>query len=118
MVEQAALNIDLLDLQEIMDELPDPVSGSEKRKHALTKDDIVIIARIVQSVSHKSCTRGLTEDEVGKWKFLCGAFNKGILAVGWLVVAAIVGGILKASWWAVQHGIVEVTETAKKGAGK
>lgn len=113
-----SINIDLNELQEIMEGLPDPPGGTEKRAHALTRDDIIIIARIIKAVSHKSCTLKLTEDEVGKWKFLCGAFNKGILAIGWLIVAAVVGGILKGTWWAVQHGVIDVAETARKGAGK
>jgi hypothetical protein len=115
----AAINIDLEELQDIMEDLQEAPAGSEKRRNALTRDDIMIIARVVQAVSHKSCTRGLTEDEVGKWKFVCGTFNKGILAVGWLLVAAVIGGIMRGAWWAVQHGIMEVaTEAAKKGAGK
>ena len=111
------VQIDLEELQDIIDSLGAP-DGSEPRKHILTQADIIVIARVVKAVSHKECTRGLTTDEVEKWKFLCNAFNKGILAIGWLVIAAIVGGIIKFAWWATQHGVVEMVETTKKGVGK
>ncbi len=118
MTESTAVNIDLLELQDIMDDLQDPPPGAEKRKNALTKDDIIIIARIVQAVSHKSCTRGLTEDEVDKWKFMVNAFNKGILAIGWLVLSTVVVACLSAAGWAIKHGIIEIAGSANKGVPK
>lgn len=107
------VQIDLEELQEIIDDLGVVPEGSEQRKNTLTQADIMIIARVVRAVSHKECTRGLTADEVDKWKFLCNAFNKGILAVGWLIVAAIVGGMMKFFWWATNHGLVEIVDRTK-----
>lgn len=110
-----AVQIDLEELQEIIDDLGIVPDGAEHRKNTLTQADVMIIFRIVKAVSHKECTRGLTADEVDKWKFVCDAFNKGILAVGWLIVAAVVGGLMRFFWWATNHGLIEIT-TKGKGA--
>ena len=113
-----AINIDLEDLQEIMDGLTDVPEGSEKRRNALTKDDILVIARVVQAVSHKSCAMGFTSNEISMIKRFVGTMNKGILAVGYAILAAVGAGLVSIGWWAVKHGIIEVAQSAQKGAGK
>lgn len=112
------ISIDLTDLQDIMDELPDAPTDGEKRRNNLTKNDILIIARVVQAVSHKSCAVGFTRDEITRIKQITGALNKGILAVGYAVLAAVGAGIVSVSAWAIKHGIFEIAQSAGKGAGK
>ena len=108
------VSISLDDLQDIMEDLPDTPINGEKRKNALTKDDIIIIARIVQAVSHKSCAMGFTADEITLVKKIVNTMNKGILAVGYAIIAAVGAGIVSVSWWAIKHGIVEVAQKGGK----
>lgn len=112
------VSINLTDLQDIMDDLSEAPHGGEKRKNSLTKDDIMIIARVVQAVSHKSCSMGFTIDEISTVKRVITTVNKGILAVGYAFLAAIGAGAVSAVIWAVKHGIIEVAASAQKGAGK
>lgn len=107
------IKIDLEELQEIMDEIGDTPVGSEKRKNTLTPADVLIIAKIVQAVSHKSCAMGLTKEEISTVKRVVGTMNKGILVVGYAILSAIGAGIVSLIWWSVKHGIIEV---ANKGA--
>lgn len=109
--------VDLAELQEIMDDLSDAPPEGEKRKNALTKDDVLIIAKIVQAVSHKSCAMGLTADEIGTLKTAIKTMNKGILVVGYAILGAVGAGIVSLIAWAVKHGILEVASVAGK-AGK
>lgn len=115
---ERSVNIDLQDLQDIMDDLPEPPAGNEKRKHVLTKDDIIIIARIVQAVSHRSCAMGLEADEIKKIKTFFRVLNGGILAVGYAILAAIGAGIVSAVVWAIKHGVIDIAQSAQKGSGK
>lgn len=108
------LNIDLTELQLIMDDLPDAQPGQEHRQHALTKDDIMIIARVVQAVSHRACTMGLQPEEVKKFKAFIRTLNGGILAIGYAILAAIGAGLMSALWWAIKHGIIEVAQKGGK----
>ncbi len=110
------MSIALEDLQEIMEMLPDPPASGEKRHNALTRDDVLIIAKIIQAMSHNECSMGLTPEEIGKIKTAVQLVNKGILGIGWLILAAVVAGLLKATWWGVQHGILEAADTAQKAA--
>ena len=87
------LTINLEDLQDIMSELPDTPDGSEKRRNALTKDDILIIARIVKAVGHQQCGR-FTEDEVITVKKHIGYFNKTATAIGTAILFVITSGIV------------------------
>lgn len=100
------MSIDLGDLQEIMKMIPEVPAGVEQRKNALTRDDIMIIAKIVQAMSHNSCAMGFTTEEIGRIKTALNLVNKGILGVGWLIIAAITAGVIKATWWGIQHGIL------------
>lgn len=104
--------IDLDDLQEIMSSLPEP-PGEEKRRNTLTRDDVIVIARIVRAVSHKVCPR-FTPEEITLVKRVVSTLNKGILAVGYAVLAAIGAGIVSIAWWAVKHGIAEVAAKGGK----
>lgn len=113
-MNEAAINIDLTDLQEIMDKLPDPPPGSEKRQNALTKSDVLIIAQIVRVVSHKSCAMGFTQDEITTVKRVILNMNRGILVVGYSILTAIGAGMVSLIWWSVKHGLIEVA----KGPGK
>lgn len=95
---EAKVQVDLDVLQEIIESLGEAPEGSEKRKHVLTRDDILVIARIVQAVSHKTCTLGFTQEEVGLIKTTIKHVNRGMLAVGWLIIGAIVTGSLALLW--------------------
>ncbi len=110
-VETVSINID--DLQEIMDSLPESPAGSEKRRNVLTKDDILIIAKVVQAVSHNSCAMGFTAEEIGKVKGFIRAVNAGILGIGWLIVSSLVVALLGFAGWAAKHGIVEMVGNSK-----
>lgn len=112
------IRIDLTDLQDIMDELPDPATGGENRKHSLTKNDIMLIARIVTAVSHKTCAVGFTPDEIVLVKRLVGTMNKGILLVGYAILGAVTSGAVAVigtvTWWTIKHGIIELSKGASK----
>lgn len=103
--------IDLEELQEIMELLPEQ-SKTENRKNALTRDDVLVIARVVQAISHKTCPR-FTADEVTFIKKIVNTVNKGILAVGYAVLAAIGAGLVSLAWWAAKHGIAEIAKGGK-----
>ena len=111
----ADISIDLTDLEDIMEDLTDGPAGEEKRKNVLTRSDVLVIARIVQAVSHKTCAMGFTPDEIGKVKTALKVLNGGILAVGYSILAAVGAGIVAVVVWAVKHGILELTQTAAKG---
>lgn len=108
------VNIDLSDLQEIMNEIGEVPVGSDKRKNTLTPADVLIIAKIVQAVSHKSCAMGLTKEEISVVKRVIGTMNKGMLVVGYTILSAIGAGIVSLVWWGVKHGIVEVANKGVK----
>lgn len=103
---EEALTINLEDLQEIMGDL-EPTDG-ERRKHSLTKDDVLIIARIVQAVGGHNCARGFEENEVTIIKKLVAVFDKGAMAIGWLVVSAIVTAIIGLVMLGLKHSIHEI----------
>ena len=105
-----AIKIDLTELQAIMDGLPPQPAGAEKRKHALTPDDIIIIAKVVQAVSHKSCAMGFTPDEISTVKRLVGTMNKGILVVGYAIMAAVGAGVV----WILKNGIADAFHKGAK----
>jgi len=111
------INIDLTELQDIMDELADTPEGGEKRRNALTRDDILIIAKVVQAVSHKSCAMGFEPAEIALLKRTIKTINGGILAVGYAFLAAIGAGLVTVIAWAIKHGIIEAAQSAGK-AGK
>jgi hypothetical protein len=113
-----AMSIDLDALNDIMKMLPDTPETSEKRKNALTRDDVMIIAKVVQAMGHKTCAMGFEPEEIDKLKTILNIVNRGILGIGWLIVATVTVACLTGIGWAMKHGIVEVVETAKKGAGK
>jgi hypothetical protein len=48
------IHIDLDEYQAIMEGLPAPAKG-ERRQHSLTRDDILVIAKIVKATSHQTC---------------------------------------------------------------
>lgn len=106
-----AVSINLEDLQEIMDSLPDSPAGSEKRRNVLTNDDVLIIARVVRAVSHNSCAMGFTGEEISRVKGFLRLVNGGILAIGYAILAAIGAGLVTVSMWAVKHGIMDVVKT-------
>ncbi|QOX78728.1 hypothetical protein FY034_07230 [Trichlorobacter lovleyi] len=112
MSEETTLSIDLDDLQDIMDDL-EPSSG-ERRKNNLTKDDVLIIARIIQAVSGRSCSLGFDENEVNIIKKVVKVLDRGAMAVGWLVVSAIVSGILALVVLGAKHGIHEIATKGVK----
>lgn len=113
-----SISIDLTDLKDIMDDLLDAPPGSEHRRNALTKDDILIIARVVQAVSHQSCAMGFEPDEIKKIKSFVKTVNGGILAVGYAILATLGAGVVTVIVWAVKHGILEIAQGAQKGVGK
>ena len=108
-----AVSINLDDLQEIMDSLLEAPAGSEKRRNVLTKDDVLVIARVVQAVSHNQCAMGFTAEEIGKVKGFIRAVNAGILGIGWLIVSSFVAAIIGFAGWAAKHGIIEMVNSAK-----
>jgi hypothetical protein len=108
------LNINLTELNDIMDELEDTTSTIEKRKNSLTRDDILIIARLIQSMSGKTCTMGLTPEEIGTIKSAIKTMNRGILVVGYAILGAIGAGIVTVTVWAIKHGIIEVASATGK----
>jgi len=110
------VKIDIDELHEIMDDLDAP--DNEKRKNSLTKDDILVIAKVVQAVSHNTCAMGFTPDEINMVKRIVGTLNKGILVVGYAVLGAIGAGIVSITVWAVKHGIIEVAQNGSKVVGK
>lgn len=87
------LTIDLEDLQDIMDELPDTPNTVEKRKNALTKDDVLIIARVVKAVSHQKCER-FSDDEVQTVRRFTIIINKTANAIGMAVLVAVGAGVV------------------------
>ncbi len=111
-----AMTINLDDLQEIMDDLDSyPASNpSERRKHSLTRDDVLIIARIIQATSGQSCSMGLEEKEITAIKKIVSVIDRGAMAVGWLVVSAIVSGILALVVLGAKHGIHEIASKGVK----
>jgi hypothetical protein len=118
MTESADMSIDLEDLQEIMALLPETPGGAEKRRNSLTRDDVLVIAKIVNSMSHKTCAMGFTPDEISKVKTMINIVNRGILGIGWLIVSTLVVAAMAGIGWAIKHGVIEAAETAKKGVGK
>jgi hypothetical protein len=108
------LNINLTELNDIMDELEDTTSTREKRKNSLTSADVLIIARLIQSMSGKTCTMGLTQDEIGTIKSAIKTMNRGILVIGYAILGAIGAGIVTVVVWAVKHGIIEVANATGK----
>ncbi len=87
------LTVDLEDLQDIMNELPDTPNTAERRKNALTKDDILIIAHVVKAVSRSQCGR-FTDDEVITMKKHIGYFNKTANAIGTAILFVLTSGII------------------------
>lgn len=118
MTEANSINIDLNELSEIMAMLPDTSGQGEQRKNALTRADVMVIAKIVQATSHKVCAMSFTPEEVGKVKTVLSICNKGILGVGWTIMTTIVVAALTAAGWAIKHGIMDIADSAKKGIGK
>lgn len=108
-----SVSINLEDLQDIMDSLPETPAGQEKRRNVLTKDDVLVIARVVQAVSHNQCAMGFTSEEIGRVKSFLRLVNGGILAIGYAILAAIGAGIVSISVWAAKHGIAEIAKGAK-----
>lgn len=103
------MTINLDDLQEIMDDLDYPAaSPAERRKHSLTRDDVLIIARIIQATSGQSCSMGLEQDEITTIKKFVSVVNRGAWAIGWMVVAAIVAGVLSLIGLGAKYGIHEI----------
>lgn len=91
--------INLEDLEDIMGSLPD--NPGEKRKNALTKDDVLIIARIVKALAHQQCGR-FTNDEVTTVKKHIGYFNKTANAIGTaflFIIASSVAVIVTKGFW-------------------
>lgn len=111
------INISLTALQDIMDDLPENPDG-ERRRNNLTRDDVLIIARVVQAVSHERCAMGFTPEEITRIKSVMNILNKGILAIGYSVLAAIGAALVSAVIWSVKHGILEAAQTTKQGVGK
>lgn len=112
MSDEAAMSINLDDLKEIMDDL-EPSTG-ERRKNNLTKDDVLIIARIIQATSGQTCNMGLEEKEITAIKKIVSVIDRGALAVGWLVVSTIVMGIISLIALGVKHGIYDIATKGVK----
>lgn len=112
------LKIDLAEFEEIMNLLPDGKDHHEQRKNSLTREDALVIAKIVQALSHSTCAMGFTRDEISKIKTVISIANKGILGIGWIIVSTIVVACITGIGWAIKHGIVDIAETAKKGVGE
>ena len=85
--------VDIDELQDIMDELPEAPDGGEKRKNALTKDDVLIIARVVKAVSHQKCER-FSDDEVQTVRRFTIIINKTANAIGMAVLVAVGAGVV------------------------
>jgi hypothetical protein len=108
------ISIDLKALDDIMSDLTDAPENSEKRKNALTKNDVLIIAKIVKAMSHTTCAMGFEPEEIAKVKTILKVLNGGILAVGYSILAAVGAGMVALSVWSIKHGILELTHTGGK----
>ena len=52
-------------LQIILDSLPPETDGQTKRKHALTRSDVIIISNMIKvAVTNQGCSIGLTERQM------------------------------------------------------
>ncbi len=85
--------VDIDELLDIMDELPEAPDGVEKRKNALTKDDVLIIAHVVKAVSHQKCER-FSDDEVQTVRRFTILINKTASAIGMAVLVAVGAGVV------------------------
>lgn len=101
-----ALTINLDDLNEIMADLDPAVT--ERRKNNLTQDDVLVIARIVKSVTGRSCSMGLSEQEVTFVKRWFVTLNRGAMAIGWLVVSFVVTAVIGLTVLGIKHSIYDI----------
>lgn len=125
---EESISINLEDLREIMDGLETPTSG-ERRKNNLTKDDVLVIAKIIQAVSGQSCSKGFEDQEVNAIKRIVSSLgdeelavikritqviNRGSMAVGWLLVSTIISGLVALLVLGIKHGIYEIATKGVK----
>lgn len=111
-----AITINLDDLKEIMDDLDSHASANpaERRKHSLTRDDVLIIARIIQATSGQTCSMGLEEGEISTLKKFVSVVNRGAWAIGWLVVSTLVVGVMSILGMGIKYGIHEIATKGVK----
>lgn len=103
------IHIDLDEYQAIMEGLPAPAKG-ERRQHSLTRDDILVIAKIVKATAHQTCALGFSSEEVKQVQTVIRTVNKGILVVGYAILAAVGAALVAATGWAVRMGIADLTK--------
>lgn len=103
-----ALTINLDDLQDIMDDLEPSIGGNERRKNNLTQDDVLIIARIVSSVSGRTCSLGFDEKEVNAVKKIVAVLDRGAMAVGWIIVSTVIAAVLGLVGLGLKHSIYDI----------
>lgn len=100
-------NTDLLN--EIIDMLPPEIEEADRRKHNLTRSDLMLIAKLIDAKSgHIVCSQ-FTQDEIVVGRKLIGAFNKTATIVGTLILTAIVIGAIGLTakgFWATVYKMV------------
>lgn len=112
MSDDNGLSINLDDLKDIMADL-EP-AGTERRKNNLTQDDVLVIAKIIQAVTGRSCSMGLSEQEVSFVKKWFATLNKGAMAVGWLVVSFLVTAVIGLTVMGIKHSIYDIATKGVK----
>lgn len=87
-------------LDALLEQLPEDRPGEERRKHALTRSDLKIIALLIDqritSVNH-TCALRLTPDATGvltDWADMLLNLKKWSLRGIWVIILAVVWGII------------------------
>lgn len=82
--------------------LPEEHVDGERRKHALTRSDLILIARLIKVMRYTTCSMGLTEDEVFIIRKAVRWLNRVLALIGLAVVTAILKmatGIFDKGFW-------------------
>src|SRR5512133_3381854 len=83
--------------------LPEEHEGQEHRKNALTRADLVLIARLIKMMRYTKCSMGLDEEEVILIKKAVKALNRVLSLIGLAVVTGILAlatGMFNKGFWA------------------
>jgi hypothetical protein len=79
---------------DILEMLPPEIEGVEKRKHSLTRDDLILIGRMIDAKGkHTVCTQ-FTQDEIAIGRKLIGWFNGASTLIGSAILLAIIGALI------------------------
>lgn len=100
--------INLNDLEEIMKSL-------EGGNHTLTRDDVILIAKVAATINHQSCPFGFEREEVGAVKTMLRRGKGLIYIIGLTVLTTAIGGFLSLAWkiaaWLSRLGAVDAVNT-------